>query len=138
MFRSSWIFAVLLVPAGAASAEDLTGVDEFVCAAGQAQVCVEADTCYATTAWELSMPEFVVIETGKGKGTISTTHASGLNRSTSFQTHERIDGLIYLQGMEGGRAFSFVIHEGTGQLTASIARDGVVVSVFGTCTDAAL
>lgn len=136
MFRNSWTITALLFAASAACAEDLTGVDEFVCAAGQAQICVEADTCYPTTAWELSMPEFVVIETARG--TISTTRASGLNRSSRFRTHERADGLIFLQGIEGGRAFSFVIHEASGQMTATVARDGAVVTVFGFCTDTKL
>ncbi len=136
MFRRSWTIGALLFVAGAASAEDLTGVDKFLCASGEAQICVEADTCYAASPWELSMPEFVVVETRKG--TISTTRASGQNRSSSFSTHERVDGLIYLQGIESGRAFSFVIHEATGQLTATITRDGVVVTVFGTCTDTKL
>lgn len=48
---------------------------------------------------------------------------------------ERVEGLIYLQGIEGGRAFSFVIHEATGRLAAAIARDGLAVTVFGACTD---
>ena len=52
--------------------------------------------------------------------------------------NELVDGLIYLQGIEGARAFSFVIDESTGSLTASIARDGISVNVFGACTDADL
>ncbi len=136
VFGRFWTITALLIATGMASAEDLTGVDEFICAAGQAQICVEADTCYATTAWELSMPEFVVIDTGKR--TVSTTRASGLNRSSSFSSRERTDDLIFLQGMENGRAFSFVIHEATGRLTATIARDGAVVTVFGSCTDTKL
>ena len=72
------------------------------------------------------------------KGTISTTKASGLNRSTEFTKSERKDGLIHLQGVEGGRAFSFVIHEDTGRMTAAIARDGLSVTVFGACTASTL
>jgi hypothetical protein len=47
-------------------------------------------------------------------------------------------GSLCLQGIEGARAFSFVIDESTGSLTASIARDGISVNVFGACTDADL
>ena len=49
---------------------------------------------------------------------------------------ERQDGVLFIQGIESGRAFSFVVEELTGILTASVARDGVSVSVFGACTDA--
>ncbi len=83
--------------------------------------------------WELAIPDFVVIDTKKK--TISTTKASGLNRSTTFNNVDKMAGLIYLQGVEGGRAFSFVIDEATGRMTVAVSRDGFSVSVFGACTD---
>jgi hypothetical protein len=43
---------------------------------------------------------------------------------------------IVLQGVEAGRAFSFVIDEATGLLTVAVASDGMSVSVYGACTDA--
>jgi hypothetical protein len=89
-----------------------------------------------TGVTRLGVPDFVIIDTKKG--TISTTKASGLNRFTEFTKSERKEGLIYLQGVEGGRAFSFVIHEATGRMTAAIARDGLSVTVFGACTAADL
>ena len=116
--------------------EDVTGVTRMVCASNQAQICLETGDCYAATPWELAVPDFVIIDTKKG--TVSTTKASGLDRSTEFTKTERKEGLIYMQGVEGGRAFSFVIHEQTGRLTAAIARDGISVTVFGACTAAKL
>ena len=131
------LFASLgLAVSGAVAAEDVTGVTRMVCSAGQAQICLETGDCYSATPWELAVPDFVIIDTNKG--TISTTKASGINRSTEFSKSERKDGLIHLQGVEGGRAFSFVIHEQTGRLTAAIARDGLSVTVFGACTSAKL
>jgi len=87
----------------------------------------------AAVPWELSIPDFVVIDIKNI--TVSTTKASQLNRSTSFAKVEKQDGLIYLQGIEGGRAFSFVIDEATGRMTVAVARDGLSVTVFGACTD---
>ena len=131
------LFACLgLAVFGVAAAENVTDVTRMICASGQAQICLETGDCYAATPWELSVPGFVVIDTKKG--TISTTKASGLNRSTEFTKSERKEGLIHLQGVEGGRAFSFVIHEQTGRMTAAIARDGLSVTVFGACTEAKL
>ena len=118
---------------GLVQAENLAGADEFVCAATQVQICIEDDTCYSAAPWELDMPDFVVIDISKK--TVSTTKASNRNRSTKFASVVRDDGLIYLQGMEGGRAFSFVIHEATGRMTVAVSRDGLAVSVFGACTD---
>ncbi len=120
--------------AGTAYADPLTGVDRFICAASQVQICIEADTCYSASPWELDMPEFVVIDLDKN--TISTTESSEEKRSTPFNKAIRDEGKIYLQGVEGGRAFSFVVDEATGYVSVAIARDGAVVSVFGSCTDA--
>lgn len=122
-----------ILTAGLAQGDNLEGVNEIVCATAQAQICIENDTCYSATPWELDVPDFVVINTKKK--TISTTKASEQNRSTSFSSVERNGGLIFLQGIENGRAFSFVIEEATGRMTVAVSRDGVTVSVFGACTD---
>lgn len=133
MRKLAIVFAGIL--AGAlAQAENLEGVDKMICAASQVQICIENDTCYAATPAELDIPNFVVIDTRKK--TISTTRASNQNRSTPFTSVQKIDGLFYLQGIEGGRAFSFVIDEATGHMTVAVSRDGISVSVFGACTDA--
>jgi hypothetical protein len=118
---------------GLASADSVVGVDEMICAAGQVQICIENDTCYAASAADLDIPDFVVMDT-KAK-MVSTTRASGQNRSTSFTSYSRAEGLIYLQGMESGRAFSFVIDEVSGRMTVAVSRDGLSVTVFGACTE---
>jgi hypothetical protein len=123
----------LVVPA---AADNLVGVDKMICAAGQVHICVENDTCYPANAAELGVPDFVIIDLKKK--VISTTRASDKQRSTPFKNVDRADGLVYLQGVEGRRAFSFMIDEATGRMTVSVARDGVAVSVFGACTDAEL
>lgn len=117
---------------GFAQADSLVGVDKMVCAAVQVQICVEEDTCYEASADELDVPAFVVIDTKKKR--ISTTKASGENRSTTFTSVQKTDGLIFLQGVENGRAFSFIIEEVSGRVTVAIARDGAAVNVFGACT----
>jgi hypothetical protein len=122
-----------ILTGGLAQADNLEGVDTMICAASQVNICLENDTCYSATPAQLGVPDFVVIDTRKK--TISTTKASNENRSTSFTSVEKNDGLIYLQGIEGRRAFSFVIDEATGRMTVSVSRDGLSVSVFGACTD---
>lgn len=132
MRKLAMAFAGILT-AGLVQADNLTGVDEMICAAAQVKICIENDTCYSATPAELDVPAFVVINTRKK--TISTTEASELNRSTAFSSVEKVDGLIYLQGMEGGRAFSFVIDEESGHMTVAVSRDGLSVTIFGACTD---
>ena len=136
MNKNLAIASAMLAMTTIATAENVEGVDKMICAAAQAQICFETGECFAATPFELQVPDFILIDTKKR--TVSTTKASGANRSTEFTHLTREDGLISLQGVEGGRAFSFVIEELTGQLTAAIARDGITVTVFGACTDSDL
>ena len=118
----------------AAHAENLANVDEFLCSVSRISLCAETGECYDVQPWEIGVPQFVIIDTGRKL--VSTTRASEQQRSTPIANYSREGGLIYLQGMEGGRAFSFVIDETTGLITVAVARDGISVSVFGACTDA--
>jgi hypothetical protein len=46
----------------------------------------------------------------------------------------RDGGLIIMQAYELGKAFSLVVNEVTGILTASVTSDGEVITVFAACT----
>jgi hypothetical protein len=116
----------------AAVADDLTGHQSVLCTAVQASVCDDTGSCVIENPWDLNIPQF--LELNLKDKTVSTTKASGENRSTPIRTLLREDGLIVLQGVEGGRAFSFVIEEKSGLLSAAVAREGKTVSVFGACT----
>jgi hypothetical protein len=114
--------------------DDLSGVDELLCSVSRVLVCAETGECFDVQPWEADVPQFVVIDTRRK--TISTTRASEEQRSTPFTGYLRGDGTIYLQGIQSGRAFSFVIDEATGLATVAVSRDGLSVNVFGACTDA--
>ena len=115
-------------------AEDLSGVDRFLCSVSQVSLCAETGECFDVQPWEIDMPQFVVVDTKRKM--IATTRASAQQRSTAIANHHHDSGVIYLQGSDGGRVFSFVIDEITGLLTVAIAEDGLSLNVFGACTDA--
>lgn len=117
-----------------AIAENVADSDKLICSAGRVMICVEDGECYPANPVDLGMPQFVIIDTKKKM--ISTTKASGENRTSAVKQLSRLDGRIYLQGVDNHRAFSFVIEEDSGLLTVAIAHDGVAISVFGACTDA--
>jgi hypothetical protein len=122
-----------LLASSIALAENLEDTDELLCAAARAQICFENGECFEAAPWELSIPDFVVIDTKKKS--ISTTKASGEDRTSPFTSVDRENGTIHLQGKEAERIFSFVINESTGHMTVAIVRDGVSVNIFGVCTD---
>ena len=113
-------------------ADDLKGAQGLLCTAGQAALCTDDGDCMIQKPADLNIPLFLELDLKEKR--ISTTRASGENRSTPIRTLERTDGMLFVQGIEGGRAFSFVISEDTGLLSAAVARDGKAVSVFGACT----
>jgi hypothetical protein len=131
--RHLMAFVVLLaVPGATVWADDLTGASRFLCAAVQATACLDEGDCEVDLPWNLNVPEFIEVDLDAKR--LSTTKASGENRATAIDHLSRQDGLIVLQGLEMGRAFSLVITESTGRLAAAIAAEGRAVAVFGACT----
>ena len=126
--------SAMTLAASVAFADNVENSDRLLCSTARVVVCFEGGECFEMPAWEANVPQFVIVD--EKKLTISTTKASGENRSTPIRTFQREDGLIIFQGIEKGRAFSIVIDELTGILTAAVSRDGASVSVFGACTDA--
>jgi hypothetical protein len=125
-------FVVAVLATGAVLADDLTGKDHLLCSAGTVTACDELGDCAAAPAWVFNVPQF--IEVDLRERTLNTTEASGEARSTPIKNLERTDGMTVLQGFENGRAFSFLITEETGLATVTVARDGIGVVVFASCT----
>ena len=126
------ILFVALLGSMPAIGDDLSGADRLLCSSVQATVCsIDAD-CEVGPPWDWNIPQFIQIDLEKK--TLGTTPASGEQRVTPVTNLVREDGVIVLQGFENGRAFSFVIHESSGQASVAVARDGVTVSVFAACT----
>ena len=134
--RNRWTMVIIatvfaLAPPMAFS-DDISGVDRILCSSIEATVCTFEGGCEIGTPSLWGIPQFLEIDLKKKQ--VSTTAASGENRMTPATSLRREDGLIFLQGVENGRAFSLVINENTGVLSAAVAREGITVSVFGACT----
>ena len=127
-----WALAAACVAALPASADDLTGARQLLCWSSEVTACTPGMECESglPADWHIPQALRVDLETRK----LSTTPASGEERSTTAGAVDRRDGLILLQGMENGRAFSILIGEKTGSLSATVARDGLTLSIFGGCT----
>jgi hypothetical protein len=123
-----------LVASGVALADNLAGADRLLCAPEQIMICVEDADCYPAHAAELGVPDFIIVDLKDKK--MQTTKSSAQTRTTAFSSVSRSSGKVFLQGIDNGRAFSFVINELTGSLTVALSRDGVAVAVFGSCTNA--
>ena len=130
------LVCTLALASSHALAENLKGAKKLLCSTSRITACFEDGECLNVLPSEANVPQFIVVDTKKR--TLSTTKSSSENRATAISTLLREDGLIIIQGIEQGRAFSYVIDEATGVATASVARDGITVAVFGACTGADL
>jgi hypothetical protein len=130
------IFAVTLLVVCAAPllmADDLTGASRLLCTSVQATSCNDdGGDCVTDVPWVFNVPQFIEVDLGQKM--LRTTKASDDARQSPINSMTRADGMIVLQGLELGRAFSFVINEKSGRLSAAVARDGITVAVFGACT----
>jgi len=126
------VAGLVAVAFSAVQADDLTGQQKFLCTASQVTLCYADGDCDKGSAWEFDVPQFIEVDLGQKR--LSTTKASGQSRTTPIVNLERDGGQIVLQGYENKRAFSFLIDEKTGWVTAAIARRDLAVTVFGACT----
>lgn len=113
-------------------ADDVTGASKLLCTSVQATSCRDDGDCITDVPWSFNIPQFIEIDLA-GK-MLSTTKASDEPRQSPIQSLVRIDGAMVIQGLEQGRAYSFVINNKSGRLSAAVARDGITVTVFGACT----
>jgi hypothetical protein len=126
------VVLLLMLAASPALADDLTGSRTVLCTTVQTTVCFDEGECITGPPWRWNIPQFIIVDLEQGE--LRTTKASGENRTTPIKNMERSDGQIVLQGVELRRAFSFVIHESSGEASIAVALDGVAIAAFGACT----
>lgn len=126
------VIILTLLSASPVAADTLKDASRMLCVPGTVSHCVNGEGCNSELPETENIPEFIEVDL-KSK-TIAATKASGEDRSTPIKIQSRIEGYIYLQGLENGRTFSLVISESTGDLTFAIAADGETAVMFGDCT----
>src|SRR4029078_8819359 len=110
-----------------------TGATRLVFTAVQAPSCKDdGDDCVTDVPWAFNIPQFIEVDLTQKM--LKTTKAAYEARQSPINSMTRAEGTIVLQGLELGRAYSFVINEKSGRLSAAVARDGISVVVFGACT----
>lgn len=126
------VFLLAMMSASPAIADSVKDAGRLLCVPGNVSHCVLGQGCDMELPETENVPEFIEIDLKKK--TLSSTKASGQDRTTPILSQARSAGYIYLQGVENGRTFSMVISESTGDLTFVVATDGETASMFGGCT----
>lgn len=127
-----WLMLLALVGAGSAFGDNLSGAKHVLCTSVRAMECYADGGCIEGEPEIWNVPRFVRVDWDQKA--LSTTEASGENRTTPIERAERDGDRVFFQGAEEGRAFSVTLNESTGLASTGIAMDGHVVSVFSYCT----
>ncbi len=130
--RSCGPFMAGLLLSSALWADDLTDSNSLLCYGWSAARCTNVVECDVMEPYELNLPDFLKLDL-QARMAVTTETAPEL-RETEIQTLEREDGNIILQGMQSGRAFSWVIQEATGEGTLTVSSLDAGITVFTVCT----
>jgi hypothetical protein len=114
------------------AADDLSGSQHFLCSVSEVSACERQVGCERQAPSQLNVPQFIDVDLVAKK--LSTTPTSGERRETAVASQQRDAGLIVLQGIQNGRAFSLAIDEPTGAFTGAVASADRGIVVFGACT----
>lgn len=113
-------------------ADDITGKDKILCTTIHVTECFADGVCETGPPEIWNMPRFTRVNLADK--TLKTTRASGENRESDIERIEQEGDDIFIQGAEGGKAFTVLIDLDTGTTTVAIALEGSVLAGFGVCT----
>ena len=124
------IFTITLISTPAAFSLDTSS--PLLCSVISASECSLEDGCVVGTAETYDLPQFVKLDFQKNM--ISEVGENSLKRESKIKNHERIENKIVIQGVENGRAWSVIVDEKTGKMSAAVSEERIGFVVFGACT----
>jgi hypothetical protein len=127
------VFVLLLVCIAPpqASAGDYDGSKNLVFATIQIFECVADAKCEQVTPEEINFAQFLKINFKKKE--VTGTRKNGDLITSKIKTVVSNEGMLMLQGIEHGRAWSMAIKQATGNATLTIAGEQEGFIVFGAC-----
>ena len=125
------VVALLVAPLGVSLATDFDGSEKLRCVPTDASECSGAGECKRVTVEEINIPRWITVDFKKKK--LSGTDSDSEQEATAIENVRAADGQTILQGAENGRAWSIVIDQMTGDMTAAIAGDETGFVLFGVC-----
>jgi hypothetical protein len=117
-------------PVAAASA-GFDGSVPLLCVPIEITECETGGKCYHGTAEDVNLPHFIKVNL---KEKMLTGVGKAADRTTPISFMQRDNGRVVLHGGQNGRAWTAVISEATGKLSASISEEGTAFLIFGACT----
>ena len=125
----------LAAPFGAGAA-NFDGKSAVLCATLGAVQCAKSPGrshgCIRGPARGLNVPQFIKLDFGAKS--VTATAETGVDKSSSIGSVTSGNGHLIVQGVDDGHAWSLVLEENTGHMTASAIGDEEGMMLFGACT----
>jgi hypothetical protein len=122
-----------LLPASVLRAEGpFDGSKPLICTADDTVECSDAhDTCLPGDAEDLDLAALFRLDFAAKR--LEALGAGREGQSAPIEQVRREGGRLVLQGGRGGRAFTLLIDETTGESTATVTDVGAAFVLFGAC-----
>ena len=124
------IAVAVLAAAAVATAGDFDGSVPLLCATSLAVECGPDYECYNSQPEISGIPSFIEINVKKKR---LRGERDGAEEISKIERVSREDGQLMLQGIDHHRAWSIVVVEETGRLSASVSDGRAGFVLFGTC-----
>lgn len=134
--KRSWAAACIMAAAPlvgmTASAGDLDGSGNIVCAVLGVVGCVEGGACAQGEAKSFDLPSLFVFDAKKK--VIRSSDEAGHKEVSPVKSMEKNGNHLILQGSEQGRGWDVAINTETGGMSGAVVGDALGMLVSGACT----
>lgn len=132
MPRATILLLLLTGFAAAASADaSFDGSKKMICSVAETHECVEGQTCERGTAVHVRLPNLIRIDVGKKR--IDILDEDRKDERTEIGRVQTAEDVLFLQGIEGTRAWSAAVHISNGAFVLSVTDPNDAVTAFGWC-----
>ena len=124
--------AVIFMPSFLYAA-DFDGAASMLCSVRDVVDCSAQGECIAATPEEVDVPAFFKVDFAAKQ--ISAVGEENIPRTSPIKNFEQNQGRIIIQGAENGRAWSLVLSEDNGEMSATVSEENYGLVLFGVCVE---
>jgi hypothetical protein len=114
------------------SAAGIDGTAPLICASIKAFDCAANGDCLQGTAESVNVPQFIRLDFTEKVA--RATRPDGEERTSQIDSVTQNDGVLILQGAQGGLGWSMAIARDGGKMALTAAGEQVGFVIFGACT----
>jgi len=132
LYSTALALCIGLTISGVASASEIDGTSNLICAAIDVVGCENGPGCIEGQARFFDLPEFMFVDFGQKL--VRATKESGHKQVSPIKNFEKTESQLILQGIENHRGWSVAIDRQTGRMSVTLAGPDLSFMIFGACT----